>query len=211
MTPSPGPNGIEPAQHWPWTSMLLIGTFGPHDDASRRYHWRCGWALGGFVVALIVWSAVATQFDAPFLRWIPAMVTAVTFTYIGHELWRLVSSLDELTRRLQLEAMAIAYLVGLPVFVTAQFVSGAAGWSWQLPAVTYLCLDSSAPRYSRCAPGDTGEESPSRAARRAPLHPGRPGRRTRRVTSDHQCNRDGQVRSEPAARLQDCGGVRVPH
>jgi hypothetical protein len=126
---------------WPWTSILLIGTFGPTDAASRRYHWRCGIALGALVAGLFVLAGIATRVDSPILAWGPALVTGTVFTYIAFELWRFVSGLDELSRNLQLEAMSIAYLIGLPIFVTAQFVSGATGWSWQLPAATYLGLD----------------------------------------------------------------------
>lgn len=93
------------------------------------------------MAGLFVLAGIATRVDSPILAWGPALVTGTVFTYIAFELWRFVSGLDELSRNLQLEAMSIAYLIGLPIFVTAQFVSGATGWSWQLPAATYLGLD----------------------------------------------------------------------
>lgn len=134
-----------PSQHaalndsrWPWASILLIGTFGSADPASRRYHWRCGIALGIWILGLLSLTALATRLGNP---WAPAILTAGVFGYIGFELWRLVGGLDELSRKLQLEAMAIAYLIGLPIFVSAPFVAAATGWSWQLPAAAYIGLD----------------------------------------------------------------------
>jgi hypothetical protein len=121
--------------------MLLIGTFGSHDSASRRYQRRCGLALAGFVIALFINLLLSVHVASAVLTWFPALLTGVTFAYIARELWILVSGLDELSRTLQLEALAIAYLVGLPVFMTAHSVGASTGWTWQLVPATYLGLD----------------------------------------------------------------------
>jgi hypothetical protein len=129
---------------WPWASILLLGTFGRNSAGARRYHRRALLALGGFLLLfplLFAVAAVAGPPADPALRWLFPAAAAAIFAFIAREMWRYVSGLDEMARQLQLEAMSITYLVGLPVFVAAHFAAGAAAWSWHLPALAYVGLD----------------------------------------------------------------------
>lgn len=133
-------NGDSTVQ-WPWTSMLLLGTFGRHTSGSRRYHVRTVIALAVLTAGMLLAPGVGATLDPRHARWIPALLFGTTFSVIAYELWRYVAGLDELSRTLQLEAMAITYLIGLPLFMTSHGISMAVSWSWHLPALAYLALD----------------------------------------------------------------------
>src|SRR5262245_28695263 len=118
------------AARWPLASMLCIGTFGTaHNPAARRYHRRCWVALAVLIVGSLVSSVAGAAFDAPGTRWVFAALLGGTFSYIAWALWRYVSALDELGRRVQMEAMAITYLVGMAVFMCLAGVQTATKWN----------------------------------------------------------------------------------
>ncbi len=126
---------------WPWASILLLGTFGLDSPGARRYHYRTGLALLGFLVLMPASVLLLPDTGVSAARWAPPLVAGTLFAVIAHEMWRYVSGLDEMSRMLQLQAMSVTYLVGFAVFVTAHFLAGASGWSWQLPALAYLGLE----------------------------------------------------------------------
>jgi hypothetical protein len=101
---------------WPIRSMLLVGTFGAsQSEAGRRYHSRVWSAFAVAVGVTLLLRAVAG--DQGF-RWLTGVILGPLFGYIAYELWRYISALDELARRLQLEALAIVYLIGLAIVLT---------------------------------------------------------------------------------------------
>ena len=114
---------------WPFSSMLLIGTFGrSHGPAGRRYHIEAAVAVAVLLAALLVDNAVA-----PALAMRPmvfrGIVASTVFVFLGFALWRYVNSLDELSRRLQLEAMAITYICGIALFVVCDTLAVGNGWT----------------------------------------------------------------------------------
>lgn len=75
---------------------------------------------------------VLVQFSAV---WVPRQyhswfwpATGLAFSYISWEWWRYVSSLDELERRLQVEAAAWTYIVGMALAMTLAGVHAVLGW-----------------------------------------------------------------------------------
>jgi hypothetical protein len=131
----------DPQATWPWASILLVGTFGRQSTGARRYHRRTFLALGGFLILFPVLMALASLGDAPAARFLAPLLGGALFAFVGRELWRYVSGLDEMERTLQLEAMSLTYLIGMPVFVTAHFAGVASAWSWHFPPLAYILLD----------------------------------------------------------------------
>src|SRR5689334_537215 len=88
-----------PVSRWPYATLFLLGTFGTKDSAGRRLHrqfWIGFTALAATAVLAVIWRSLA---------WLPVTALALLCPGIAYASWRYVSSLDELTRRLQLEAM----------------------------------------------------------------------------------------------------------
>lgn len=98
---------------WPFRTMLLMGTFGSKDPAGRRFHRQSWLALFFLVIGALVAKLVAMSWPA--VNWLPSSVVGAWFVYVALRLWKYVSSLDELPRRLQLEAMALTYLTGFAI------------------------------------------------------------------------------------------------
>jgi len=90
---------------WPACAMLSWGTLGKQDAAGRRYQTRTAIALAAMVVGLLG-SALLK------VRPIMAVVPGLFAVYIGYEFRRYLNSVDELARRILLESVAWAYLVG---------------------------------------------------------------------------------------------------
>lgn len=112
MSASGHDSHADDAARWPMGSMLFIGTFGArHSAAGRRYHSRVWLALGAYVGLLIAFGVQGRHESL----WLLPLCGA-TVTFLAYEMWRYVSGLDELARRLQLEAMAITYLIGFVAF-----------------------------------------------------------------------------------------------
>jgi hypothetical protein len=104
---------------WPACPMLLWGTFGTKTPAERRYVQRVYWAavVAVFWVLLLAFT-LRSHPNRAILSITPFLGGAVV-TYIVWEFSRYLRALDELARRMQLEAMAWTYLTGL---VTAAWV-----------------------------------------------------------------------------------------
>ena len=126
---------------WPWASILLLGTFGLDSPGARRYQYRTGLALLGFLLLYPISMMLLAGTGESAARWVPPLVVGTLFALIAYEMWRYISGLDELSRMLQFQAMSITYLVGFAVFISAHFFAGASGWSWHFPALAYLGLE----------------------------------------------------------------------
>jgi hypothetical protein len=104
--------------------MLWIGTFGPGSPGGQSYQTACYYALAK---------------SYPLVRWPLAILPGAVFTFIAWRLWLYVSQLDELSRRLQMEAMAITYLLGMAVSL---LLGGLAlVFNWNINPGLYLFLD----------------------------------------------------------------------
>jgi hypothetical protein len=94
---------------WPGSSILIWGTFGSSTPEGRRYHRRCCFALGLLFVGH--WTAASLPHTAGQL--LVAILPGAAFAFISWEFKRYLDALDELARRIQLEALALTYLTGL--------------------------------------------------------------------------------------------------
>ena len=121
MNPTPPPE--EAKTPWPASSMLFLGTFGSQTPAGRRYHNRCLAASGLLIMAIVLiggftrLAGLPLEATFPFTAALPGVVSAV----IAWEFRRYINSLDELARRIQLEAATWTYLTGM---VAAIFLWG---------------------------------------------------------------------------------------
>jgi hypothetical protein len=104
---------MESPSQWPTASILGYGTFGMKTPGGRRYHIRSAIAL---VLLLIVWPLtfllwLSDTFPTLVWRAIAGITPGLAYGYITWEARRYWLALDELARRLQLEAAACSYLV----------------------------------------------------------------------------------------------------
>lgn len=124
---------------WPLGSMFWFGTFGASSGtAARRYHRRC-WATLGVALAAGYFSPVAVSALGVSAEAVLGAILSVGFLCIAIFLWQYVSSLDELARRLQMEAMAATYVIGLGAFVVLSSVGLVGGW--RIDPMTFVLLE----------------------------------------------------------------------
>lgn len=101
---------------WPYASLLIFGYFGSGDAGGRRLARRTTAAL-----ALIVLGSLgatgAFDIGVPQLVWVLAIPLGVAL--IGWSYARYLGTLDELSRMIQLQAMAFAYFATMVLFFTA--------------------------------------------------------------------------------------------
>lgn len=112
------PPNAEPDRNskWPLTSMMFVGTFGSRTPEGRKYHRQC------WIAFMMLFVGMFTLLVVP-QGWIPdqarrlltALLPGGAFTYIAWAFDGYLRSLDELARRLQLEAIARTYLIGIAV------------------------------------------------------------------------------------------------
>jgi hypothetical protein len=115
---------------WPAPAMLALGTFGGRTPAARRYHTRCAIALIGMLVLELWAGLLLIAFPNATWRVVLSLVPGVSFFYIAWEFRRYLLALDELARRIQLEAIAWTYLTGLAVAVLVGGVAAVYGGQW---------------------------------------------------------------------------------
>jgi hypothetical protein len=124
----------EPSR-WETCAILFWGAFGTKTAAERRYIMRSLFAAA--VVA--AWVGLAFSRKFPPGHWvmiITLLVVGALMTYIPWEMSQYLRQLDELARRMQLEAIAWTYLTGMVV----------AGWFGVLLPLGHLLLHWSYPR-----------------------------------------------------------------
>jgi hypothetical protein len=122
---------------WPIGSMLGLGTFGPGSPGGRGFQTAALTALGVLVAGCLLIGPWIKEY--PWLRWALGLLPGATIGYIAWRLWRYVGQLDELSRRLQLESMAITYLVGMG----ASLLLGGLAFvfDWNINPGYYILLD----------------------------------------------------------------------
>jgi hypothetical protein len=96
---------------WPTCSMLMWGTFGTKTPAERRYVFR-SCAAAGAVLALFLIAKVMHFQPRPIVLRVVLIAVGLLMTYIALEFRRYLYQLDELARRMQMEAMACTYITG---------------------------------------------------------------------------------------------------
>lgn len=109
---------------WPIGAILGYGTFGSHTPAGRRYHRRSGIAL----TTLLVWMFVVASLDRSTLRHVTPLVPGVVFLYVIYEFRQYLRALDELARRMHMEALSWTYLTGLALAMLVGGISATVGW-----------------------------------------------------------------------------------
>jgi hypothetical protein len=135
MSDSKNPDKEDSSASWPFKTLLFLGTFGDKDPAGRRFHRRGYMAAFALLVVLLLpkWRLI---YPHAVLDWIILVGPGLTFGFIAWEFWRYLSSLDELGRRLQLEAAAVAYLVSstlIGILLGFSYVD-----PWKIPTLLYL-------------------------------------------------------------------------
>jgi hypothetical protein len=124
---------------WPVWSMLLYGHFGRDaTPASRRADLRSRVAIGVFVAAAVAITALAGPEPTVHRDALSALV-GLLLAYLAWERWRYAAGLDELTRRLYLEAFAVTYLIGLTSFAALTLLQPVTGWT--VPPIAWLALE----------------------------------------------------------------------
>ena len=116
---------------WPVSEMLLRGTFATGTTEERRVI-RSSRAL--FVV-LLAWAAivrVAHWGHTPTVRLITMLLGLSLISYYAWEKRKYFLSLDELTRRIELEGMAWAYSLGVLGAMWAGGITYAVSLRWPL-------------------------------------------------------------------------------
>jgi hypothetical protein len=110
---------------WPRSPMLMWGVFSTRTPAGRRYVRQCAIALTILVLPslffLIHHYSHFHYFKPQTFGRATAILLPIVFARIVWELRKYLLSLDELARRLQVEAMAWTYLTG---FVLAAVLCG---------------------------------------------------------------------------------------
>lgn len=114
---------------WPLTQMLMRGTFATGTKAERRVAFR-----SNAVVAVVVGWALATRMlhvaDTPAVRVSTVLLGAIALSYYAWEKIKYFFSLDELPRRIEMEGMAWAYVVGVIGAIWAGCLGLAASLLW---------------------------------------------------------------------------------
>jgi hypothetical protein len=129
---------------WEPSSILLWGTLGTRGPAERRYIARCYLAVV-FAAGWLIVAKFAHFRPKPLILSMTTLVGGVVITFIALEFRHYLSEIDELARRMQLEAMAWTYLTGFVVAawlgVAATFSQTIAHWAFKpnvLLMVPYL-------------------------------------------------------------------------
>jgi len=101
---------------WPYASLFLFGFFDANTPGGRQLIWRTSSALGLFLISFLGLRGVF-GLHIPQLFWVLAMPAAVCI--IGWAYVMYLRTLDELSRRIQLEAFALAYGAVMVIFFGA--------------------------------------------------------------------------------------------
>lgn len=99
---------------WPTRSMLLWGTFGTKSPAERRYIVRSCIAAGAGL-AILLFAAAMHFRPRPIMVRVVMLATGSVLTYMAWEFRRYLYQLDELARRMQMEAITCTYLTGFVI------------------------------------------------------------------------------------------------
>jgi hypothetical protein len=123
---------------WPYASLLLFGFFGHNSPGGRKLSWRTGGALVLFLVAAMgIQGALGPIIPQPvWITLVPVSILAIAAAYVVY-----LRGLDELNRRIQLEAFALAYAATMVIYFAAVAVSVRdMSHLPRVPGLTYLIV-----------------------------------------------------------------------
>ena len=102
--------------------------------ATRRYAARFVAAMIAYAIALPVTLVLLPRLGESNWRYVLVLVPVVPFAVLGWAVWRYLVEADELQRRMQLEALALAFAAGSVItFAYGMLqIAGAPAVSWQL-------------------------------------------------------------------------------
>lgn len=119
--------------------MLMYGhSFGDASPQSQRAKRRARIALLA-CLGLFLAASFAPGVPRNVRAVVVSALVGTTLTYSAWESWRYTTGLDELARRLHLEAFAITYLIGLAMFSILRVLQDVAGWRFS--PVVFLVLE----------------------------------------------------------------------
>lgn len=121
---------------WPKKDILWLGYFGSGTPAGRRYRNR---SLSALLVLVLVQFAFALAPKVPAMMIAGGWAAGLVFSYIAVEWWRYLESLDELARRLQMEAMAWTYVWGVAFMMALGGMMTV--WGWKLSPALFILLE----------------------------------------------------------------------
>jgi hypothetical protein len=136
MTEPTEPARNEPS--WPYASLFFMGFYGRNSPGGRELSWRTMGALALFLIAAAgvkgVWGHFIPQ--AFWIALVPASIFAIAWAYVIY-----LRGLDELNRRIQLEAFALSYAATMIIYFAAVSVSlRDLGHIPTIPGLTYLII-----------------------------------------------------------------------
>lgn len=92
---------------------------------ARRYYRELGWATAGYVLVMLVWKQMLSLFQAPWLRFLVALLPALLVIWIMRAFVRYVRDSDEMQRRIEFESGSIAALLVSAGYMAAGFLQSA--------------------------------------------------------------------------------------
>lgn len=123
----------EPISRWPISEMLFRGTYGTGTPAEKRLILR-GTIIFGVVLGWAFLRTGSHTHPRPVMRAITLFLPAVLCSYYALEKRKYFLSLDELSRRIELEGMAWAYSLGVLAALWAGGICYALSLRWPLDA-----------------------------------------------------------------------------
>jgi hypothetical protein len=98
---------------WPLFSMFFLGFFGAAHSAADREFRRRSW-----IAFTLLFAGQTVAALAAVGYWPRVTIAVIAMSYLVTAWWRYLSTLPELERRLQLEAVALTYVIGFGVILT---------------------------------------------------------------------------------------------
>jgi hypothetical protein len=138
------PPSTQPAEEsrWPAFPILFYGTFGSRTPAGRRYHRQFGIALFVLALGMLALTMFRAYIPEQILRPLMGVLPGGVFAYIAWSCYGYLRTLDELARRMQLEAMAWTYLTGIAAAALLGGFALAYNWGqWFLNPIWFLILE----------------------------------------------------------------------
>jgi hypothetical protein len=123
----------KPGSRWPISAMLLRGTYGTGTPAEKRLKLRSR-IIFGVILGWVLLGTGSHTHPKPVMRVITVFLPAVLCSYYALEKRRYFLSLDELSRRIELEGMAWAYSLGVLAALWAGGICYALSLRWPLDA-----------------------------------------------------------------------------
>jgi hypothetical protein len=131
MTPNNSESPLPVQSRWPISEMLWRGTYGTQTEAERRYIVRSKIVGRGLLLWLLIAAAPGLR-SQPTIRLITLLLPAPLLTYMAWEKHKYFLTLDELTRRIELEGMAWAYAIGVLASLWLGGIGYAVSLRWPL-------------------------------------------------------------------------------